>query len=135
PPIFGFYRKGTHFRVSWIPLGGYVEFAGARPGDKVPEGLEGIGYSDASLTKRALAVAAGPFANILLAVVVYTILGMAGIPHPPAEIGMVINDSRAEEAGFQYGDRVVEIGSAQIENWRDLEKEIQDAPEKTLPVK
>lgn len=134
PRIFGFHRKGTHFLVSWIPLGGYVEFAGARPGDKVPEGLEGIGFCEASLTKRALAIAAGPIANILLAVVVYTTLGLAGIPHPPAEIGMVINDSPAEAAGFEYGDRVIQIGEAKIDNWRHLEKEISESPEKTLPV-
>jgi regulator of sigma E protease len=134
PRIFGFTKDGTEYRVSWIPLGGFVKFAGAHPSEDVPFGLKGAPFRSVSLTRRALTVAAGPAANFLLAILVYTVLGMNGIQQPPAEIGEVVEGSPAAAAGLQFGDKVLKIGDADIANWRDLEKYISSSPDKELEV-
>ncbi len=134
PRIFGFTLQGTEYRVSWIPLGGYVKFAGAHSSEEMPAGLPGNAFIKTSLGKRALTVVAGPFANFVLAVLVYMILGMDGIPHPPPVIGDVIEGSAAMRAGIQYGDRFVQIDDRKIVTWRDLEEKISTSPKKTLTV-
>lgn len=134
PRIFGWTSRGTDYRLSWIPLGGYVKFAGAHPAEDVPEGLKGIAFRDASLKARAATIFAGPLANFLLAIVVYMVLGMAGIPHPPPVIGEVIDGSPAEQAGIRYGDKFVKIGEEEITTWRDLERIISQSADKPLNV-
>jgi len=134
PRILGFRRGGTDYQISWIPLGGFVKFAGAHPSEDVPAGLKGIGFLQASLPKRAATIVAGPAANFLLAVVVYAILVTSGIPHPPALIGEVIEGSAAARAGLHYGDRIVQIADRKVETWRDIEETISASPGKPLTV-
>ncbi len=134
PRIFGFTHKGTEYRLSWVPLGGYVKFAGAHPSEEVPPGLAGRAFLKTSLGKRAATVVAGPAANFVLAICVYAVLGMGGIPHPPALIGDVIEGSAAERAGIKFGDRMVKIDSRTIATWRDLEEVISVSPQKTLNI-
>jgi regulator of sigma E protease len=132
PRLLGWRSKGTDFRISWIPLGGYVKFAGSHPSEEIPPGLNGKPFRDATLTQRAATIAAGPVANFLLAITVYATLGMVGIPHPPPYIGEVIAGSPAAAAGIQFGDRFVRIDGQKIETWRDLEEIISKSPEKAL---
>ena len=134
PRIFGFRRGGTDYQISWIPLGGFVKFAGAHPSEDVPAGLKGIGFLQASLPKRAATIFAGPAANFLLAVVVYALLVTGGIPHPPALIGEVIEGSAAARAGLQYGDRILQIADRKVETWRDIEEMISASPGKQLTL-
>lgn len=135
PQILSWTRKGTNFRLSWIPLGGYVKFAGSHPSEDMPVGVEGTAYRDASLLARGLTIAAGPVANFILAVVVFGILGYVGIPHPPPLIGEVIDGSRAEAAGLRPGDLVIEVGGKPIKIWRELEQKIAKSPETAIPLK
>jgi len=135
PRIFGFRYRGTDYRVSWIPLGGYVKFAGSAPGEKVPPGIKGRAFLQTSLPRRAATVVAGPAANFLLAVAVYMGLGLNGIPHPPALIGEVIDGTPAATAGLRYGDKIVRIGDHRIKTWRDLEDVLSKSPGKTLNLK
>lgn len=134
PRLLGFRWRGTQYQLCMIPLGGYVKFAGASPGEDVPAGLRGIPFRQASLPKRAATVVAGPLANFLLAIVVYTVLGFDGVPHPPALIGEVIEGSRAEAAGILPGDRLMMIEGHTIKTWRDMEQIIAKSPEKTLTI-
>jgi regulator of sigma E protease len=134
PKILGWRHRGTDYRLSWLPLGGFVKFAGVHSSEDVPEGLPGIAFRDAPLLKRALTIFAGPFANFLLAIAAYSVLGMDGIPHPPPVIGEVLEKSAAAAAGIQPGDRFVEIDGRKIDTWRDLEKIISASPGKKLDV-
>ena len=134
PRLLGFRWRGTDYRLSWLPLGGYVKFAGAHPSEEVPEGLVGGAYLAAPVFKRALTVMAGPLANFLLAVVVYAVLGHGGIPHPPAQVGEVLEGSAAERAGLRSGDVVIAIDGKAIGKWRDLEERIAAAPGKDLAL-
>jgi regulator of sigma E protease len=134
PQLMSFQRRGTVYQISAIPLGGFVKFAGSHPSEEVPSGLPGISFLAASLPKRAATVIAGPAANFLLAVVVYSVLGYSGMPHPPALIGEVINGSAAARAGLQYGDLVLKIEQRQVKTWRDIEEMVSKSPGKQLAV-
>ncbi len=134
PKLFGFSRNGTEYRISILPLGGFVKFAGSHPAEQMPQGLVGKPFLSAPLYQRVLTVAAGPVANFLLAVVVYAILGFEGVSHPPARIGEVMPKSSAERAGLQFDDLVTEIDGKKIKTWRDLESVISKSPGKDLSV-
>jgi len=134
PKIVGFEVRGVKYQLSWIPLGGFVKFYGMTANEKVPEGVSGIAFREASLPKRMATVSAGPIANLILAFVAYTILGMSGVPHAPAIIGTIQQGSAAEEAGFEFLDKVVSINGDAIEDWPDMRDIITKSPNKPLDV-
>ncbi len=134
PRLAGFSHHGTDYRLSWIPLGGYVKFVGGSAAEEVPDHLRGKEFYKAPVKIRIAIVAAGPLANLLLAVFAYMLLGYSGIPHPPPIIGQVIAGSPAELAEFKFNDRVKMIDGEVIETWYDLEKIIARSPGKKLKV-
>ena len=132
PKLAGFSRNGTDYRLSWIPLGGYVKFVGASPTEEVPDHLKGKEFYKAPVWTRVAVVAAGPFANFILAILAYTLLGFSGIPHPPPIIGQVIAGSPAEAAGLKFNDVVKKIDGEEITTWYDLERMISKSAGKRL---
>ena len=135
PTIISWRRGVTEYRLSWIPLGGFVKFYGAMPNEEVPEELHGQEFFSAAVWKRCLTVAAGPVANFLLAVVTYAGMGYHGIPQPPAVIGELMKGSPAERAGLVFRDKVVAIDGKVVRNWRDLQKIIVEAANRPISVK
>ncbi len=133
PEIFGFYdRHGTRWRFAWFPLGGYVKFlddenAASKPS---PEALKNMTEEDRRnsfhakpVWQRAAVVAAGPIANFLLAIVLYSGLFYAvGVKIVPAIVESVRPSSAAEKAGFLAGDKIVDIGGESIESFDDLQR-------------
>ena len=132
PTIFSFSRKETNYRISVIPLGGYVKFYGAVRGEEVPQGLEGTEFFAASIMSRMATVAAGPIANFLLAIVVFTIIGFHGMKHPPAIVGEIMSGSPAEKAGLQFKDIIKEINGEEVITWKDLQRIVADHPNESL---
>lgn len=132
PKIIGFTRNGTDYRIALIPLGGFVKFAGAIQSEDVPERFKGMEMYRASLWARGLTVLAGPFANLLLAVSIYTFLGSQGIKHPPAVIGQVIAGGAADQAGLLAGDRVLSVQGESIDKWAELRDKILESPKKLV---
>lgn len=119
-------RNGTEWALSAIPLGGYVKFQDdPAPGDP-PEAAAGA-FNRQPLRNRAAIVAAGPFANLLLAVVLYAFLSMAGTQQPAAVIGAPPAGTPASQAGFQAGDRFTAIQGRQVESWSDARWLLMDA--------
>jgi regulator of sigma E protease len=120
--------------VSWIPLGGYVNFAGQDPGERSDDPRE---YLNRPRWQRVLILLAGPFANVVLAVMLVAIVFMTGFAARdagdlPAVVGMVEPGSAAQRAGLEAGDRVVTIEGEAIESWQDLMFAILTSPEKPL---
>ena len=122
--LLGFRSGDTDYRLSLIPLGGYVKMAG----ENILEQRTGADYEFMSHPRwqRFVIAAAGPFMNIVLAVVLLTSVYMIRYEHPmyldrPAVIGWVLPGSPAEKAGIQPGDRIVQIAGLTNPTWEEVE--------------
>ena len=108
-------RRGTVWKMAWVPLGGYVKLHGQeRAEDVSPEvratWIAGRTFQEKSVLSRAIVVAAGPVANFVLAAVLFIGLFAAiGRPTLPPVVGEVIADSAAARAGLLTGDRITGI--------------------------
>ncbi len=132
PEITGFYDShGTRWRISWIPLGGYVMFEGDENVASMPAGdLDAIPESKRAgilhlkpLYQRAAVSAAGPVANFILAIVIlffwYMVIGKAIIE---PRVASVAPDSAAAAAGFKPDDLIVKIDGSEIESFDDVQR-------------
>ncbi len=133
PELFGFNdSKGTRWRVSLIPLGGYVRFLGDDHAASVSDQAALAAMSPADRARsfagkgvgaRAAIVAAGPIANFLLAIVIFTaIFSIFGRDTISPRVNSVVAGSAAGQAGFQAGDLVLSIDGSAIESFSDLQR-------------
>ncbi|MCT8266009.1 RIP metalloprotease RseP [Afifella sp. JA880] len=141
--LFGFDdRHGTRWRVSAIPLGGYVKFVGDEndasfPDPEVlaattPEERAGL-FHFKPVWQRAAVVFAGPFANFILAVVLFAaVFGTIGKPVTTPLVEIVNPGSAAEEAGFEPGDTIVAIDGSHVETFTDVQRVVALASGETL---
>lgn len=142
--IAGFTDKhGTRWKLSALPLGGYVQFRGDMNPASVPDPnappQEGS-FQSADLWKRALIVAAGPVTNLLVAVAIFFAFNVTyGKPVAvnPEETGIVAafaEESPAQDAGFEIGDRIVAIDGIEMESWRAVQQAILPYPNREFVV-
>jgi regulator of sigma E protease len=133
PELVGFNdRHGTRWKISAIPLGGYVKFFGDDNAASVPDtnalaamnsDERQVSFFHKSVAARAAVVAAGPIANFLLAIVIFaTIFAIHGKQEIAARVDKVTADSAAAVAGFQPGDLVLSINGRTIETFRDMQE-------------
>ena len=132
--IFGWNDKsGTRWKICWIPLGGYVKFFGDRNVFSQADQEKIINkYSSEDqkklfvlkpLYQRAIIVAAGPFANFLLAIVIFLSIYMfIGKDFTPAMINEVQNESPAQVAGLKKNDIILEIDGNKVKSILDVSK-------------
>ena len=145
PEIFGWTdKKKTRWRVSLIPFGGYVRMFGDQDEASTPdqkalkkmtaaEKSRSLHYK--SVWQRIAVSAAGPLANYLLAIVLLTgLYATVGQRYISPKIGTVQEESAAEKAGLQVGDRILEIESTPITQFDDLQKIVSQSADKPLTV-
>ncbi len=132
--IFGWNDKsGTRWKICWIPLGGYVKFFGDRNVFSQADQEKIINKYSAEdqnklfvlkpLYQRAIIVAAGPFANFLLAIAIFLSIYMfIGKDFTPAMINEVQNESPAQIAGLKKNDLILEIDGNKIQSILDVSK-------------
>ena len=138
PRLFGVKRGATDYRLSALPIGGYVRMAGENPSD------ERTGDPDEFLSKprwqRMFIVLAGPTTNLLLAIALTAGLFIYGGEQPtyadkPVVIAGVMKDSPAAEGGIQPGDHIVSFAGAQNPTWDRIALELAlSAPGRSEPV-
>ncbi len=143
-------KRGTEWRIGWLPLGGYVKFAGDVDPSSVPDQdaldalkreialTEGVGAERDSfhfkpIWQRAIVVAAGPLANFVLSLVLFTLLfSIFGKVVQPARIATVDPGSPAAAAGFLPGDLVTQINGRSIKDASELQRVILLSGDDTL---
>lgn len=133
PELAGFNdRRGTRWRLSAIPLGGYVRFFGDESEASTPDNAKLSTMTDderkgsfhhKKLGPRAAIVAAGPIANFILAIVIFAgLFTFYGRPNATARVDKVMEGSAAAAAGFQPGDLVTEINGSRIANFAEMQR-------------
>ena len=145
PEIAGFNdRYGTRWKVSAVPLGGYVKFFGDDNAASVPDQAAAASMSDADrkdsfmfqpVGSRAAVVAAGPIANFILAIAIFAAIFMTvGKQTTSARVDAVQPASAAEAAGFKPGDLVLAINGEKIESFSDMQRIVSISAGETLSI-
>ena len=111
----------TDYRLSLIPLGGYVKMVGEEPDEELAPGLAAQSFTHKSVLQRMLIVFAGPLFNIILAVVIFFVIALfAGVLILKPSVGAVKEGSPAFNAGFQKGDLITAIDGAAVTSWEEM---------------
>jgi regulator of sigma E protease len=145
PEIVGFYdRYGTRWKISAVPLGGYVKFFGDENAASVPDHVAAAGMSDAEkqdsfiykkVGARAAVVAAGPIANFILAIAIFAGIFMTiGKQTTSARVDAVQPGSAAQSAGFMPGDLVIGINGNKIDSFAEMQRVVSVSAGQPLEV-
>lgn len=123
-------KKGTEWKIGWLPLGGYVKFLGDENGASVPdrEILARLSpeqranvFQSKPLYQRALVVAAGPIANFILAIVIFSgVLMLLGQATVLTTVGKVTPGAPAAVAGIRSGDVITAVNGTKVETFNEL---------------
>ncbi len=125
----------TDYRLSVVPLGGYVKLFGENPKDEVPPELQPVSFSHHPLWHRFLIVLAGPAFNLIFAALALSLVfTFSGIPYLTTEIGGVKEGSPAAQAGLQKGDQILSVEGQAVSRWEDLSAKIRQNGEKPLTL-
>jgi regulator of sigma E protease len=133
--LWGFTRGETEYKVSLIPLGGYVKLSGEEISESNP--ADPRDFLNQPRWQRILVYLAGPLANGILSVLLIAGLFMVGIEVPslqsvPSVVGIVEPGSPGEAAGLKSGDVIVSIAGKPTERWQDIAFEVMTAIDKPL---
>ena len=143
--IFGWNDKsGTRWKVSWLPIGGYVKFSGDANAASLPDHAAAERMSEAErihtlafkpVWQRAAVAAAGPIANFVLAILLFTgLIFYNGHTVLAPVIGGVVKGSAAEAAGILAGDRVTAIDGTKITDFEQMPQIISVSGGRTLNI-
>lgn len=133
-------RRGTVWKLAWLPLGGYVKMHGQERPEDVPQEVRdtwipGETFQEKSVLSRAIIVGAGPAANFVLAMVVFSGMFLAvGRPVTLPVVGSVMPNSAAASAGLEPKDTIVSIGGAPVATFEALQHIVVANPNKALPL-
>jgi regulator of sigma E protease len=122
-------KRGTRWKVGWMPLGGYVRFAGdmnavSQPSAEwlsMPAEERNRTFQAKPVWQRAIIVAAGPAVNFALAILILAGFALAyGDTRTPPVVGVVVEGSAAQRAGLQPGDRITRLGDRDVAIFEDM---------------
>ena len=135
PKLFGKIIGITEYRISAIPLGGYVKMVGESPDSELDPSDIPISFTHKHVFKRILIVAAGPLFNMLLALIIFFgIFQISGLLILKPGIGEVNEGTPAFMAGLKKDDLVVSIDGVDISSWEDMANAIMESKGKTLAI-
>jgi regulator of sigma E protease len=131
--IFKKVYKGTQYCISAIPLGGYVQMKGQDDTDPTKISLDADSYNTKKPWQRIIILFAGPFANFLLAFLLYIAIANLGVTKLSPIIGNVGENTPAQSIGLQKDDKILEINSQEVQTWDDVSSFIKTS-EGTLHI-
>jgi regulator of sigma E protease len=143
PEVYGWTNEaGTRWKISAIPLGGYVKMLGQSdlPSDEegeqpLSEEEQAVSFQNKTLAQRAAIVVAGPLANFIFAIVLFAGLIMTvGTPRHYAGVGNILPDSAAAEARLEVGDRIIDIDGQEVVWFSDLVRIVSANPGVPLKI-
>ena len=135
PRILGKTVGMTDYRISLIPLGGYVKMVGEEPDSEIEPYLIPKSFTHKSVFKRFLIVAAGPFFNLLLAVIIFfLVFQISGTYVLRPLVGEVDTPSPAARAGLQKDDLIVSINGKAVASWEDMAAQITESGGRPLVI-
>jgi len=123
--LFTVRRGDTDYSLSLIPLGGYVKMKGQDDTNPALKSYDEDSYNAKIPMQRIVILLAGPFANFLLAFILYFVIAIGGHKTLAPVIGKIIENSPAQIAKLQEGDKIIEIEGKEILTWSDMAKEIK----------
>ena len=135
-------KRGTRWKVGWLPLGGYVRFVGdmnpaSQPdstADVSPE-IKSVSFHHKPWWQRFLIVLAGPVANFLLAIAIFAaFFAVFGMPRTPALVGQVQPGSVAAAIDLRPGDRIEAIAGQNVESFEDMRRVVSLRPEERVSI-
>ena len=134
-------KRGTRWKVGWLPLGGYVKFVGdmspaSQPADleSIPKHLRGRIFQAKPVWQRFLVVLAGPAANFLLAIIILTaFFSLIGTPRTNI-VGEVVPHTGAAASGIQPGDRIISVAGQDTPTFDDVARVVMIRPNETVPI-
>lgn len=143
PELVGFNdRYGTRWKISAVPLGGYVKFFGDDSAASTPDqsALESMSETERRqsffyqpVSKRSAIVAAGPFANFILAILIFAgLFVIFGKQSTTPRVDTVVADSAAAKAGFKPGDLIVAIDGRPIDSFNDMQRIVATSAGRSL---
>lgn len=133
-------RKGTRWKIGWLPIGGYVKFVGdeAHAGESEGKSEGGVpaeaSFANHPVWQRFLIVLAGPMANFLLAIIIFA--GFFWLVSAPVgnnnKIGAIEPKSAAAAAGLTSGDRIVAVGGRPTKSFDDVRSIVEQRPNQLI---
>lgn len=129
PRVFGVQWRGTDYRVSALPVGGYVQMSGADPFGEEDTAAwvdPAEDFMNKPVWQRLIIMAAGPGVNLALPFVLFTVLLMLGRPDWNSRVGAVLPGTPAEAAGLEVDDVVTAVDGDPIQIWHDVETEVAE---------
>jgi regulator of sigma E protease len=140
--IFGWTdKRGTRWKLGWMPFGGYVRFAGdmsAAGGDNeewqaLPESERAQTFQSKKLWQKAATVAAGPITNFIAAFLIFaTVFAMVGTIRVPTVVSRIAPGSTAQAIGIKPGDKIVAINDRSMTDFRDVAEYVVMRPEQIM---
>ena len=117
--------NGTEYALSMIPLGGYVQMKGQDDADPLKKSDDSDSYNVKKPWQRIIILFAGPFANFILAFLLYIAIGSIGVSKFAPIIGTVSKDSPAFMSGLKSNDKIISINKTAIKTWDELSEKIR----------
>ena len=133
-------RRGTVWKLAWLPLGGYVKLHGQEKPEDADDAtraawLSGKTFHEKSVLSRAIVIAAGPFANFALAIVLFAgLFAVMGRPVVTSQIGDVVASSAAAKGGLQVGDVITSIDGMTITRFEQVREIVGSHPGQALKL-
>ena len=133
PKLFGKTIGETEYRISAIPLGGYVKMVGEEPGSEIEPADLPRSFTHKKIYQKMLIVAAGPFFNLLLAVLIFfALFSFSGVYDLKPSFGDVSKGTPAEAQGLKKGDLVLSIDQKKVGTWDEMAQIISDSGGRSL---